>query len=88
MASCDDDHHHHNPNTNLDHRLSRFGLSFHVIQKSFDMMSKSSSSVGCYFGICFESFLSLTLREERMRMSENRVLRRIFGPNREEVAGD
>jgi hypothetical protein len=30
----------------------------------------------------------LTLREEhRLRMHENRVLRRIFGPKREEVAG-
>jgi hypothetical protein len=33
--------------------------------------------------------LSLTLREEhRLRVFENRVLRRIFGPKREEVAGD
>jgi hypothetical protein len=32
--------------------------------------------------------LDLTLREEhRLRVFENRVLRRIFGPNREEVAG-
>jgi hypothetical protein len=32
--------------------------------------------------------VSLTLREEhRLRVSENRVLRRIFGPKREEVAG-
>jgi hypothetical protein len=31
---------------------------------------------------------SLTLREERrQRISENRVLRRIFGPNRDEVPG-
>jgi hypothetical protein len=31
---------------------------------------------------------SLTKREEdRLRVSENRVLRRIFGPKREEVAG-
>jgi hypothetical protein len=31
---------------------------------------------------------SLTLREEhRLRVSENRMLRRIFGPKREEVAG-
>jgi len=33
--------------------------------------------------------LSLTLREERrMRMFENRVLRRIFGPKGDEVAGE
>ena len=32
---------------------------------------------------------SLTLREERrLRMFENRLLRRIFGPKRDEVAGD
>jgi hypothetical protein len=33
--------------------------------------------------------LSLTLREEhRLRVFENRVLRRIFGPNRDEVTGE
>ena len=32
---------------------------------------------------------SLSLREDRrLRVFENRVLRRIFGPKREEVAGD
>jgi hypothetical protein len=32
---------------------------------------------------------SLTLREEhRLRVFENRVLRRIFGPNRDEVTGE
>jgi hypothetical protein len=32
---------------------------------------------------------SLTLREEyRLRASENRVLRRIFGPKRDEVTGE
>jgi hypothetical protein len=32
---------------------------------------------------------SLTLREEqRLRMLENRVMRRIFGPKRDEVTGD
>jgi hypothetical protein len=32
--------------------------------------------------------LSLTLREEhRLRVFENRVLRRIFGPKRDEVTG-
>jgi hypothetical protein len=31
---------------------------------------------------------ALTLREEcRLRVFENRVLRRIFGPNRDEVTG-
>ena len=33
--------------------------------------------------------LSLTLREEhRLRVFENRVLRRIFGPKRNEVTGE
>jgi hypothetical protein len=32
---------------------------------------------------------SLTLREEhRLRVFENRVMRRIFGPKRDEVEGD
>jgi hypothetical protein len=31
---------------------------------------------------------SLTLREYRLRVFENRVLRRIFGPKRDEVTGD
>ena len=32
---------------------------------------------------------SLTLREERrMRVSENRVLRKVFGPKRDEVTGE
>ena len=32
---------------------------------------------------------SLTLREERrLRMFENRVLRRVFGPKRDEVTGE
>jgi hypothetical protein len=36
----------------------------------------------------FESW-SLTLREEcRLRVFENRVLRRIFGPKRDEVTGE
>jgi hypothetical protein len=34
-------------------------------------------------------FWSLTLREERrLRVFENRVLRRIFGPRRHEVTGE
>jgi hypothetical protein len=33
--------------------------------------------------------LSLTLRKEhRLRVFENRVLRRIFGPRRDEVTGE
>jgi hypothetical protein len=34
-------------------------------------------------------YLSLTLREEhRLRVFENRVLRKIFGPKRDEVTGE
>jgi hypothetical protein len=37
----------------------------------------------------WRGILYLTLKEEhRLRVSENRVLRRIFGPKREEVARD
>jgi hypothetical protein len=40
--------------------------------------------------ILFEcKILSLTLKEEHsLRVLENRVLRRIFGPKRDEVTGD
>jgi hypothetical protein len=44
----------------------------------------------CYniFIVCNETW-SLTFREERRpRVFENRVLRRIFGPRRDEVAGE
>ena len=35
------------------------------------------------------SSMSLTLREERkLRVFENKVLRRIFGPRRDEVTGE
>jgi hypothetical protein len=38
--------------------------------------------------LCGRKTLSLTLREEhRLRVYENRILRGIFGPKREEVAG-
>ena len=40
----------------------------------------------CYYG--YETW-SLTLREERrLRVFENRVLRRVFGPKRDEVTGE
>jgi len=39
-------------------------------------------------GECSETW-SLTLREERrLRVFENRVLRRVFGPKRDEVTGE
>jgi hypothetical protein len=40
-------------------------------------------------GLCGCETWSLTLREgHRLRLSENRVLRRIFGPKDEEVIGE
>ena len=39
--------------------------------------------------LCGYETWSLTLREEhRLRVFENRVLRRIFGPERDEVTGE
>jgi PAS domain-containing protein len=39
--------------------------------------------------LLFPNYLSLTLREEqRLRVFENRVLRRIFGPKRDEATGE
>jgi len=49
-----------------------------------------SQSVCFYFGVLYgcETW-SLTLRDERkLRVSENIVLRRIFGPRRDEVPGE
>jgi hypothetical protein len=44
--------------------------------------------VSCEFKAYVTSW-SLTLREEcRLRVFENKVLRRIFGPKREEVTGE
>jgi hypothetical protein len=45
----------------------------------------------CNFSVvlCAYEALSLTLREEpKLRVFKNRVLRRIFGPKTDEVAGD
>jgi len=50
-------------------------------------MSGHNYNCACYFYGC-ETW-SLTLREERrLRVFENRVLRRIFGPRRDEVTGE
>jgi hypothetical protein len=41
------------------------------------------------FTSCSRRFWSLTLREERrLKVFENRVLRRVFGPKRDEVTGE
>ena len=42
-----------------------------------------------HFSPCGCKTWSLTLREERrLRVFENRVLRRVFGPKRDEVTGE
>ena len=41
------------------------------------------------FGFLIKTNLSLTFREEhRLRVFENRVLRRVFGPKRDELTGE
>jgi hypothetical protein len=43
----------------------------------------------CNCVLCVQFNWSLTLKEERrLRVFENRVLRRIFGPKRDEVMGE
>jgi hypothetical protein len=58
-------------------------------------MQKSKYSIKIYRTIILPvasygcETLSLTLKEERrLRVLENRVLRRIFGPKRDEVTGE
>ena len=52
-------------------------------------LSHSSYSLGLNLYHCICETWSLTLREERkLRVFENMVLRRIFGPRRDEVTGE
>ena len=52
-------------------------------------MKYSVSSSTRFIMCCIQSAWSLTLREERkLRVFENMVLRRIFGPWRDEVTGE
>jgi hypothetical protein len=52
-------------------------------------MIKISRKVILLAVLCGCETWSLTLREERrLRVFENRVLRRIFGPKRDEVTGE
>jgi hypothetical protein len=61
-------------------------LSSHLLSKNVKVrIYKTIISPVVLYGC---ETLSLTLREEyRLRVCENRVLRRIFGPKRDEVAG-
>jgi hypothetical protein len=77
-------------------RLNSGNASYHSVQNllSSHLLSKNIK-VRIYKTIIFPVVLygcktwSLTLREEHsLRVFENRVLRRIFGPRRNEVTGD
>jgi hypothetical protein len=61
-------------------------LTFHLSSKKLNIKIYKTTILPVVLYGC-ETW-SLTLREQhRLRMYENRVLRRIFGPKREEVAG-
>ena len=71
---------------------SRSGNScFHSGQNLFIHVASKNLKTKMYFACCFygcETW-SLTLREERkLRVFENMVLRRIFGPRKDEVTGE
>jgi len=66
----------------VQNRLSSRLLSKNLKIKIYRTMNLSVVLCGCETG-------SLTLREERrLRVFENMVLRRIFGPRRDEVTGE
>jgi hypothetical protein len=76
-------------------RLKSGNACYHSVQNllTSSLLSKNLK-IRIYRTIIFPVVLygcetwSLTLREEcRLRVFENRVLRRIFGPKRDEVAG-
>ena len=61
-------------------------LSFSLLSKNLKIKIHSTIFVLVLYGC--ETW-SLTLREERrLKVLENRVLRRTFGPKRDEVAGE
>jgi hypothetical protein len=61
-------------------------LSSHLLLKNIKIIIRRTLILSVVLYGC--KVYSLTLREERrLRVFENRVLRRIFGPKREEVAG-
>jgi len=74
---------------NIKSRLNQGNACYRSVQ-SFVFLSniKMYETTILPFVLCGCETWSLTLREEhRLRMFENRVLRRIFGPKREEVVG-
>jgi len=79
-------------------RLKSGNACFHSVQNhlSSSLLSKNLNikiyrTIICQLGVFFffwSETWSLTLREEhRLRVFENRVLRRIFRPKRDEVTG-
>ena len=70
--------------------LLSFGAEFCVLQfLSKNIKIKIYRTINFPVVLCGCKNWSLTLREEpRLRMFENRVLRRIFGPKRDEVMGN
>jgi hypothetical protein len=62
-------------------------LSSRLLSENIKIKKKVYIYIKIYLPFYMGVKLSLTLREEhRLRVYKNRVLRRIFGPKREEVA--
>jgi hypothetical protein len=75
-------------------RLNSGNACYHSVQKLRSRLLSKNLKIRIYKTIilsvvlCGCETLSLTLREEhRLRVFENRVLRRLFGPKRDEVTG-
>jgi hypothetical protein len=63
-------------------------LSSHLLSKNLNFIYEIYKTIILPVILYRCKTWSLTLREEhRLRVSENMVLRRIFGPKREEMAG-
>ena len=66
-----------------------FGVEYFVFQFAIQKVKDHNRTTILLFVLCKCETLSLTLREERkLRLFENMVLRRIFGPRRDEVTGE
>jgi hypothetical protein len=69
------------------HHLVQSLLSPHLLSRNLKDKIYKTTNLPVVLYLC--ETLSLTLREEhRLRVSENRVLRRILGPKRDEVTGE
>jgi hypothetical protein len=66
-------------------------MFFLIVRDQFSQQHKTTNNINfLYISICISiSPWSLTLREERrLKVFENRVLRRVFGPKRDEVTAE